>query len=463
MAKDANGAEITVGDSVSWSAEGYKQYERYWPQMEEGDKKVIIIDERGVGVDFGQVGIGDGKGASNDLGGLLATNTGYVLAGSAFIIVTNPKAVISQDDDEEAVIEKLTLAVKAEPVAFMDGKYYTLQLQENKTADELSERLIKLASDKIVEGKKSADRAIKKAQQEAHSKLLLPAISLKDIQEGVRVYKNKGNGLGVLLPFKFRPKYIGAPGDISGGKEVKVINAKTQAKLAHDILYQAEFHANGEPSSIELVRPDTLSIFDQYNGNCQGSVGLPKTVSWADIISHRDRAEHVYEGIHISHRDRDNPRGLPSWDDLLKNCTRKNNIGRWQKNKAKGDELVEGELAVGRIVKILDFYENLPKKYVGVKAKIVRLIDVNSPAPAVGVEFLEREAQFHSSANTGKQGFCYNITINKVELQPIGAVRSRVANKEGVGGRDKPRKPFGEILEAAQNLKISKDDAEWPR
>lgn len=314
--------------------------------------------------------------------------TYYVPDGS--IALLEPAIPLPDLEDEEFLTKELkNLISKQETIAVIDGKFYSLTLQENKEVTAISNKLMKVAAQRIQEISMQARVEVQNEKNKIAKIIKLPEITKEAVQKGFRVYKNHVDGVGFFLPMKYAPKYMGKPEEFKAGTPVWEISKENQARMLLDILLNIEFDSPNHCCQVELYRQD-FTRFRQYNGGCKGTLGYPRSCEMDELIAYRDKAEKTYEGLHTSHRGHDEPEAkdnMPTWIELWGSKIKIDKVHAWKVEAKKAEP---GEYAIGAKVKVTK-KDIAPFAY----GMVGTIVAQNNNGAHWGVEFLDTHRSLH--------------------------------------------------------------------
>ena len=353
------------------------------------------------------------------------------------IALLEPEPFIKEGDNEEVLVQELKhLVAQQEALAVIDGKYYNLTLNPIGKASEISDQLLRIAAQRIQEVVKDSRIKVQRAEEEAKKVLQLPNISKKQAQEGFIVYKSSWKGIGIFMPMHYAPKFLGRPEDFTKGRDFFILSEENQERLRMELFLNIEFDSNRQCQTVQLRRKD-FTEFKQYNGNCKGQLGSPKSPEFDNLLAYRDRAEKTYEGIHLSHREYDAPEekdNLPTWAELGVGKKVTTQVNAW-KGKPIAEE-PQGELKIGSLVKVGEKYQ-----HDFLKGAIGKIVKRHMKDKWFGVEFLDIHIELHNLDGFLKENDGFWIEEEHLKLMPKGIRRTHLgAVKEPVGAA--PRKPW---------------------
>ena len=325
--------------------------------------------------------------------------------------VNSPQVrLIAPEKDEETTIRNLLDEAKAEPkIAFIDGKFYALELKPKAMADEITNKLMSSVAIRVSKIRQEAQQKVDLAERKLRDTFVMPEVTLEDIRKGMSVCKQEGKYLAYFVPLHYAPKFLGEREQVT-----RQICEEHRKVLEHDILLKVVIKQEGAIAQVGTLESNSETFY-HYHGNkenCLGTAITEHIEKPADVFTFRERLQKTLEIVNLSSLYDDKPHGLPTAKELEEKST-----------KLPTDDFIEPPIIIplGVVVKVLKGHDG--STLVGLIGKVVceRITD-----GVVGVEFLERIHHGHDCNGTGKPGHCWNFPVAKLEVMPPGARRNRL-------------------------------------
>lgn len=354
---------------------------------------------------------------SSNLYGILPDRSGNWVR-PEHLVFSGP-AKLGETEDEEALIARILDEAKTEPkVALIDGKIFTLTLQSRAKSDEVMAALMRSVSTRISKVRADANQKVAAAEQEAKRVFAMPALSLEDIQNGMRLYKEqKASVIHYVVPLHYAPKFIGSE---TTEAPIKQISAEHIAKLEQDVLLDIQVRQTGTIYSVGTKKMD-MTPFYHYHGNgsdCLGQIKLPNIKTTEDIWDLRDTYQKTLEIVNAGGALSSAPNDMPPLCDLTNNAKNKITDG-WEIKP----EVTPGVFCVGASVKVIGVQDGATE-LVGLIGKIVK-----ANRDLWSVEFLAKYPRLHSCNGAAGQNRGWDFKESNLQVMPVGTRRTRVATE----------------------------------
>ena len=386
-----------------------------------GDKgRVVCFVDYYIGVDFGPRVQSIGR----DFDGVLEQTTGLTVNQGHYNLVSRAPELT-----EEEQIQKLSESVLAAPKSLvLDGKFYTLSLTPDVTAENYHKILLASISERIRMIRRTANEKIEAVKRKYANIAIMPNIGLTELlTHRVQLFSTNGY-VGYFVPMTYEPKYIIKR---TRGEAVPTleISSEHQAILKREIYVYLLVKNNHIQTvgSYELV-DNTPKPFFHYHGNGDNCIGTldvhsKEITGLADILEVRDALQKLFQTINGMSLVSDMPRNLPSFNELVNQATKlKGSVG-WNSTDL--------ELKVGDLVKVIKSADEFPREDYGAIGKIVVVYSPESfcydAGYRYGVEFLFEFANGHNCDGNTKKGHGYNFKADEIEKAPAGSARTRLS------------------------------------
>ena len=362
--QDHNGTTISLGDTVSIIRDmgGHQQ----------GDiATVVSFYTNGDRHSFptGVVGIEfhEPKGVGTEyLDGFAPSGQGLLIQGKD---IERGNPVISEEDSK-LVEEAIDIATLGGQTAFLNGKFFNLEMKENTEANKLLEPIVVSFSRNIGEIKRKAAADLAREVQKNANRLSMPHVTKNDIIRGMRFWYYGEGVIMYALPLHYAPKYI----TTKYGVPTHIISEEHQEELKADCMFVVGVDKAGNFFSAGTYKDNLETAFIHYHGSgnaCMGTVDVNQKIAIPNgIYELRDRYEKALIGVTEDSLNHEViGEGRPTFPILKANA----------KKIKEGDEGVwasyeEGErIVVGDMVEVTAFAESteIGKDIIGAIGRVI--------------------------------------------------------------------------------------------